>query len=258
MSTAAAAMLPSPGPARQLPAGGQHAAALMVDRTAALLAGCVSTRRASKLHAAAARAGVDHDKAHAYAASGRLDLVVALLQHAPDPTAVFYTSCGLHLPALALLSDMLSRDLLPTAHTLSASLPACYSNGLALHGYAVELVRSSDPNVATALLGMYTRSGDPEPHVVSVTAILTCYAKMGTLDDARSLFDGLPRKDFICWNHGRPNEVLWLFRRILRSDVEPDEVSVVLALSAVAQLDMTESGRWLAFWLEGSGAGGGG
>ncbi|RCV22948.1 hypothetical protein SETIT_4G260600v2 [Setaria italica] len=232
---------------RQLPAGGQHAATLMVDRTATLLAGCASVRHASKLHAAAARAGVDHDKAvdfrlqRAYAASGRLDLSVALLWHGPDPTAVFYTSYGLHLPALALLSDMLSRDLLPTAHTLSASLPACCSSGLALHGYAVELALSSDPNVATALLSMYMRSGDPEPHVVSVTAILTCYAKMGTLDD-----------------HGRPNEVLWLFRRILRSDVEPDEVSVVLALSTVAQLDMTEYGRWLAFWLEGSGAGGGG
>jgi pentatricopeptide repeat protein len=286
MSTAATAVLPSPGQARQSPAGGQHAT-LTADRAAALLAGCSSARRASELHAAAVRAGVDGDKAvdfrlqRAYAASGRLDLTLALLRRAPDPTAVFYTSAihahssrGLHLAALALLSDMLSRGLLPTAHTLSASLPACdgLAVGRALHGYAVKLALSGDSYVATALLGMYARAGgaaaaralfdemQPDPHVVSVTAMLTCYAKMGALDDARSLFDGLPRKDFICWNammdgytqHGRPDEALRLFRRMLRSEAEPDEVSVVLALSAVAQLGTTESGRWLHSFVKNS------
>jgi pentatricopeptide repeat protein len=281
MSTAAAAaVLPSPSSTRH-PSGGVQHGVLTADRAAALLAGCASARRASELHAAAVRAGVDQDKAvdfrlqRAYAASGRLDLAVALLRRTPDPTAVFYTSAihahssrGLHHAALALLSEMLlSHGLLPTAHTLSASLPACggLAVGRALHGYAVKLALSGEPYVATALLGMYARAGDaaaarvlfdgmqPDPHVVSVTAMLTCYAKMGLLDDARSLFDGLPSKDLICWNammdgytqHGRPSEALRLFRRMLRSGVEPDEVSVVLALSAVAQLGTAESGRWL-------------
>ncbi|PAN09227.1 hypothetical protein PAHAL_2G006100 [Panicum hallii] len=290
MSAAAAgAVLPSPAPTRYSSAGGQHAT-LTADLAAALLAGCASARRASELHAAAVRAGVDRDKAvdfrlqRAYAASGRLDLAVALLRRSPDPTAVFYTSTihahssrGLHLAALALLSDMLSQGLLPTTHTLSTSLPACNGRGglavgRALHGYAVKLALSGDSYVATALLGMYARAGDsaaaralfdlmlPDPHVVSVTAMLTCYAKMGALDDARSLFDGLPKKDFICWNamidgytqHGRPNEALRLFRRMLRSGVEPDEVSVVLALSAVAQLGTTESGKWLHSFVKNS------
>lgn len=216
----------------------------------------------------------------AYAAAGRLDLAVSLLRLTPDPTAVFYTSAihahssrGLHLAALALLSDMLSKGLLPTAHTLSASLPACrgLALGRALHAYAFKLALSGDSYVATALLGMYARAGDaaaaralfdemPDPHVVSVTAMLTCYAKMGALDDARRLFDGLPKKDFICWNamidgytqHGRPNEALRLFRRMLRSGVDPDEVTVVLALSAVAQLGTAESGKWLHSYVKNS------
>ncbi|CAL5077429.1 unnamed protein product [Urochloa decumbens] len=289
MSTAAAAVLPSPAPSRLSPAGGGQHAALTADCAATLLAGCASARRASELHAAALRAGVDRDKAvdfrlqRAYAASGRLDLAVALLRGAPDPTTVFYTSAihahssrGLHPAALALLSDMLARGLLPTAHTLSASLPACNGGSLAvgraLHGYAVKLALSGDSYVATALLGMYARAGDaaaaralfddmrPDPHVVSVTAMLTCYAKMGAVDDARSLFDALPDKDFICWNammdgyaqHGKPSEALRLFRRMLRSGVEPDEVSVVLALSAVAQLGMAESGKWLHSFIKNS------
>jgi len=128
-----------------------------VDRAAALLVGCVSVRRASELHAVAVRAGVDQDKAvdfrpqRAYAAPGWMDLAVALLRCTADLTAVFYTSAihahssrGLHQAALALLSEMLlSHGLLPTAHTLSASLPAC--GGLALHGYAVKLALSDEP-----------------------------------------------------------------------------------------------------------------
>lgn len=276
MSTAA--VLPSPASTRH-PAGG---GALTADRAAALLAGCASASRAAEIHAAAVRASVDQDKAvafrlqRAYAASGRLDLAVALLRRTPDPTAVFYTSAihahssrGLHRAALALLSEMLlsQHGLLPTAHTLSASLPACggLAVGRALHGYAVKLALSGEPYVATALLGMYARAGEaaaaralfdgmrPDPHVVSVTAMLSCYAKMGQLDDARGLLDALPRKDLVCWNammdgytqHGRPSEALRLFRQMLRSGVEPDEVSVVLALSAVAQLGTAESGRWL-------------
>ncbi|KAL6647225.1 hypothetical protein ACP70R_014662 [Stipagrostis hirtigluma subsp. patula] len=287
--SAAAAVLPSTASTAQ--PGGHHGGALTADRAAALLVGCASARRAAELHAAAVRAGVDRDRAvdfrlqRAYAASGRLDLAVALLRGTPDPTAIFYTSAihahssrGLHLAALALLSDMLSRGLLPTAHTLSASLPACGGGGgglalgRALHGYAFKLSLAADSYVATALLGMYARAGDsaaaralfdemqPDPHVVSVTAMLTCYAKMGALDDARTLFDALPHKDFICWNamidgytqHGRPNEALRLFRRMLRSGVEPDEVSVVLALSAVAQLGTTESGKWLHSYVKNS------
>ncbi|KAK3124195.1 hypothetical protein QOZ80_7BG0583170 [Eleusine coracana subsp. coracana] len=281
MSAAAPAVLPSPATASQ------HGP-LTADRAAALLSGCSSARRASELHAAVLRAGMDDDRAvafrlqRAYAISGRLDLAVSLLRRTPDPTTIFYTSAihahasrGLHSAALALLSDMLFHGLPPTAHTISASLPACSSSpllGRALHGHAVKRALAADAYVATALLGAYARAGDATaarklfdamrcPHLVSVTAMITCYATTGALDDARSLFDGLPHKDFICWNammdgyaqHGRPGEALRLFRRMMASGVvEPDEVSVVLALTAVAQLGVAESGRWIHSYVKNS------
>ena len=80
------------------PHGSVQHGALTADRAAALLVGCASVRRASELHAAAVRAGVDQDKAvdfrlqRAYAASGQMDLAVALLRRTADLTAVFYTS----------------------------------------------------------------------------------------------------------------------------------------------------------------------
>lgn len=285
-------MLPTGAPATARDAGGghhHHGAVLTADRAVSLLTSCSTARRAAELHAAVLRTGLldATDRAvafrlqRAYAASGRLDLSLALLRRTRDPTAIFYTSAihahssrGHRLPALALLSDMLAQGLLPTAHTLSASLPACrgLSPGRALHGYAFKLALAGDSYVATALLGMYARAGDaaaaralfddmlPDPHVVSVTAMLTCYADMGALDDARSLFDGLPTKDFVCWNamidgytqHGRPNEALRLFRRMLGSGVEPDEVTVVLVLSGVAQLGTVESGKWLHSYVKNS------
>uniref|UniRef100_A0A0E0Q3B9 DYW domain-containing protein n=1 Tax=Oryza rufipogon TaxID=4529 RepID=A0A0E0Q3B9_ORYRU len=217
MSTAAAAAAAAAVqpvlPSSSASTGGQQHGVLTADRVAGLLTGCATLRRTGELHAAAVRAGVDGDRAvgfrlqRAYAASGRLDLTVTLLRLTPDPTTVFYTSAihahssrGLHLAALALLSEML------------------------------------------------------------VTAMLTCYAKMGALDDARELFDGMPSKDFICWNamidgytqHGRPNEALRLFRWMLRSGVDPDEVAIILALSAVAQLGTAESGRWLHSYVKNS------
>uniref|UniRef100_A0A0E0AF61 DYW domain-containing protein n=1 Tax=Oryza glumipatula TaxID=40148 RepID=A0A0E0AF61_9ORYZ len=287
MSTAAAAAAVQPVlPSSSASTGGQQHGVLTADRVAGLLTGCATLRRTGELHAAAVRAGVDGDRAvgfrlqRAYAASGRLDLAVTLLRLTPDPTTVFYTSAihahssrGLHLAALALLSEMLGRGLIPTSHTLSSSLPACHglALGRALHAYAFKLALAGDSYVATALLGMYARGGDadaaralfdemPDPHVVPVTAMLTCYAKMGALDDARELFDGMPSKDFICWNamidgytqHGRPNEALRLFRWMLRSGVDPDEVAIILALSAVAQLGTAESGRWLHSYVKNS------
>uniref|UniRef100_A0ACD5UP65 Uncharacterized protein n=1 Tax=Avena sativa TaxID=4498 RepID=A0ACD5UP65_AVESA len=279
-----AAVLPSVATARN---SNGHNGTLTADHAASLLSACLTARRTSELHAYVVRVGLDSDRAvafrlqRAYAASGRLDHSLTLLHRTQDPTAIFYTSAirahssrGLGLAALALLSDMLSDGLLPTAHTLSASLPACrgLALGRALHGYAFKLSLSDDSYVATALLGMYARAGEaaaaralfdemqPDPHVVSVTAMLTCYANMGALDDARRLFDGLPKKDFICWNamidgytqHGKPNEALQLFRWMLRSGVEPDEVTVVLVLSAVAQLGTVESGKWLHSYVKNS------
>uniref|UniRef100_A0A0E0LGB6 DYW domain-containing protein n=1 Tax=Oryza punctata TaxID=4537 RepID=A0A0E0LGB6_ORYPU len=211
--SAAAAVVQPVLPSSSASTGVQQHGVLTADRVAGLLTGCATLHRTGELHAAAVRAGVDGDRAvdfrlqRAYAASGRLDLAVTLLRLTPDPTTVFYTSAihahssrGLHLAALALLSEMLGRGLIPTSHTLSSSLPACHglALGRALHAYAFKLALAGDSYVATALLGMYARGGDadaaralfdemPDPHVVSVTAMLTCYAKMGALDDAREL-----------------------------------------------------------------------
>ncbi|KAG2724285.1 hypothetical protein I3760_01G009500 [Carya illinoinensis] len=98
----------------------------------------------------------------------------------------------------------------------------------------------------------------PKKSLVSLTAMITCYAKHGELDKARVLFEDMEDRDVVCWNaiidgyaqNGMPNEALLLFRQMLAARVKPNEVTVLAALSACGQLGALESGRWLHSYIE--------
>ncbi|XVF15479.1 hypothetical protein REPUB_Repub09cG0157100 [Reevesia pubescens] len=71
--------------------------------------------------------------------------------------------------------------------------------------------------------------------------MLTCYAKHGQLEEAILLFDGIVKKDVVCWNvmindgyaqHRLPNEALVLFRRMSAAKARPDEITILAVLSA--------------------------
>lgn len=116
------------------------------------------------------------------------------------------------------------------------------------------------------MVGAYARGGDvfsaekvfdemSERSLVSVTAMLTCYAKHGRLCEARLLFEGMEAdsRDVVCWNvmidgyaqNGMPNECLLLFRKMLAEKVRPDEITLLAVLSSCGQLGALESGRWI-------------
>ncbi|PIA27030.1 hypothetical protein AQUCO_08300008v1 [Aquilegia coerulea] len=101
----------------------------------------------------------------------------------------------------------------------------------------------------------------PEKSVVSLTTMITCYAKSGDVDRARVIFDDMDDRDVVCWNvmidgytqHGRPNEALELFRKMLSEKMKPNEVTVLSILSACGQLGAIESGRWMHSYIENNG-----
>ncbi|KAK7852995.1 pentatricopeptide repeat-containing protein eli1 [Quercus suber] len=98
----------------------------------------------------------------------------------------------------------------------------------------------------------------PDKSLVSLTAMITCYAKYGELGKARVLFEEMEERDVICWNvmidgcaqNGMPNEAFIWFRKMLRARVKPNEVTVLSVLSACGQLGALESGRWLHSYIE--------
>nr|XP_051221062.1 pentatricopeptide repeat-containing protein At3g62890-like [Lolium perenne] len=66
-----------------------------------------------------------------------------------------------------------------------------------------------------------------------LTSLLTAYARAGQLDEARALFDGMPRRTPVAW------------RAMLRACVRPKRAAVVGALAACCALGALEQGRWV-------------
>ncbi|KAJ0980244.1 hypothetical protein J5N97_008499 [Dioscorea zingiberensis] len=255
-----------------------------------LIDGCATSRRLLEIHAAVLRSGlqahpvVNFKLQRRYSSLGHLDRSLSLLLHlTPNPSVFSFSSAihahvlhGLHLSALRLYVQMLSSPITPNAFTFSSALRACAhlppgpGPGLALHSQALRLGLASDPYVATALIDVYASSGDvisartlfdrlpDENNLVSSTAMITCYAKAGELRHARQLFDRMPHRDCVCWNamidgytqHGKPTEAVELFRKMLRSSVKPNEVTVISVLSACAQMGALESGKWVHSYIK--------
>ncbi|XP_042449182.1 pentatricopeptide repeat-containing protein At2g42920, chloroplastic-like [Zingiber officinale] len=64
-------------------------------------------------------------------------------------------------------------------------------------------------------------------------ALITMYARCGSINDARRTFDGMPERDLLCWTaiicgygmHGLTKDAEVLFNEIVASGVKPDGVA---------------------------------
>ncbi|XP_076901505.1 pentatricopeptide repeat-containing protein At1g34160-like [Bidens hawaiensis] len=86
--------------------------------------------------------------------------------------------------------------------------------------------------------------------VLLQTTLLDVYAKCGWLEYARQVFDEMSVRDVTCWNvmiagmalH-RPDEALWMFESMEDDGFQGNEITVLGALSACAQLGMVHAGE---------------
>lgn len=84
------------------------------------------------------------------------------------------------------------------------------------------------------------------------SAMINMYSAYGSLDDAQQMFDEIVAKNVVCWtslisayvDNGKPSKALKLFRQMQMETVEPDQVTVTVALSACADLGALEMGEW--------------
>ncbi|XP_073154411.1 pentatricopeptide repeat-containing protein At4g39530 isoform X2 [Henckelia pumila] len=113
--------------------------------------------------------------------------------------------------------------------TVSGNL-ANLSQGLQFHNQAIKIGLDFNPFVTNALLNMY--------------------AKCGSMDAARSLFDSMPNRDIVCWNsmisiyaqHGDAEKALQIYEDMKSKGVKPDHVTFVVTLSACAHVGRVEDG----------------
>ncbi|XP_020232025.1 pentatricopeptide repeat-containing protein At1g08070, chloroplastic isoform X2 [Cajanus cajan] len=83
------------------------------------------------------------------------------------------------------------------------------------------------------------------------TALLSMYIKLGSLKDARMLFDKMPEKDLVVWNimvsayagNGFPKKSLELVYCMVRSGFRPDLFTAIPAISSITRLKHKEWGK---------------
>ncbi|KAF8116226.1 hypothetical protein N665_0020s0078 [Sinapis alba] len=176
--------------------------------------------------------------------------------------------------ALEMYLRMVSLGYLPNSYTFPFLLKSCaksktFEEGKQIHTQVVKLGCDLDRYVHTSLISMYARNGsledarkvfDTSSHrdVVSCTALITGYASRGDVLSARKMFDEIPDKDVVSWNamitgyieNGSCKEALELFKEMMRRNVRPDEGTLVNVVSACAQSGDIELGRQVHSWVD--------
>ncbi|KAF8398941.1 hypothetical protein HHK36_014806 [Tetracentron sinense] len=119
---------------------------------------------------------------------------------------------------------------LVTVTNLCASLPDL-GKGEQLHALAV-------------------KKGFVHSSVVLDSALVDMYAKVGSIEEARRVFDKMHNRNVISWNamitgyskHGHSEEVLVLYEQMQKEGIHPNEVTFLSVLSACSHTGLMEEG----------------
>ncbi|KAK7399581.1 hypothetical protein VNO78_10766 [Psophocarpus tetragonolobus] len=91
----------------------------------------------------------------------------------------------------------------------------------------------------------------PQKNDVARTAMITGFCKEGKMDEARSLFEEIQCRDCVSWNiiitgyaqNGGGEEAWSLFSQMIRTGMQPDDLTFVSIFTACASLASLEQGR---------------
>ncbi|CAM6086768.1 unnamed protein product [Calypogeia fissa] len=140
--------------------------------------------------------------------------------------------------AYRLFLKMRQEGFEPNVITYTSILNASASAG------ALEWVKDVHDHASKAGLESDVRLGNALVHI---------YAKSGSIDDARVVFDRMEKRDVVTWTtmmgglaeHGRGHEALDLFREMIACGVKPDGTSFVAVFSACCHAGLFYEGRRL-------------
>eukprot|EP01018_Ginkgo_biloba_P019534 Gb_23934 [translate_table: standard] len=145
-----------------------------------------------------------------------------------------YAQNGHWNEALILLSQMQLQNVKPNLVTMASILSACahlsaLQQGKEIHGYIIRSETISDV-VGNALIDMY--------------------AKCGSIEIARQLFDKMSKGNVVSWNamiagygmHGHSENALSLFSQMQQKGMKPDHITFVSVLSACSYACLLDEG----------------
>lgn len=168
-------------------------------------------------------------------------------------------------------------------HILKSSFEVLESRGTNLvHTQIVKTGFGRHPVVQTALVDFYSRFRHDigtarlmfdemaEKNVISWTAMISGYTRLGHIESAISLFENMPERDVPSWNsviagctqNGLFSEAISLFKRMIfldqegqSRDIRPNQITVVCVLSACGHSGMLQLGKWIHGYVYRNGLG---
>ncbi|XP_057862799.2 pentatricopeptide repeat-containing protein At5g48910 [Cryptomeria japonica] len=177
-----------------------------------------------------------------YAQNGVLDEALRLFEVMPQKNVVSwnaliagYAQNGFVVKALETFKQIQSAGVIPDSTTFASILPACAKIGALEQGL----------NIHQSVIESGFLS-----YVVVVNALIDMYAKCGSIDKARKLFDETPHRDVISWNamvsgyaqNGFCKDALKLFETMKHSGAYPDHVSFACVLFACSHGGLLDEG----------------
>ncbi|KAK1407393.1 hypothetical protein QVD17_39008 [Tagetes erecta] len=147
-----------------------------------------------------------------------------------------YAQNGNPLKAIDLFVKMISLGFKPDWYSIGSLLLACTElkllrYGKEAHGYVIRNGLETDLHITNSLLSFYIQCEKPL--------------------SAKIMFDGLKNKNLVSWNamitgysqQKQANEALNLFRTLVSSGIQPNEISVTSVISACTQLCSIRLGK---------------
>ncbi|KAL5702630.1 hypothetical protein ACHQM5_027825 [Ranunculus cassubicifolius] len=178
-----------------------------------------------------------------YARDEQIDVAEKLFDEMPKRDVISWSTMvmgcvqGGHLDkALEYFEEMRKKGLVPNEAIFVSVLSASAQLGLLEHG---QLVHS-------------TMRSFNFPMSVSIgTSLVDMYAKCGSIDKARQVFNEMPQRDVWSWNvmicglatHGLAKEALELFERLRSEGLCPVNVTFVGVLNACSRAGLVDEGR---------------
>ncbi|XVE96401.1 hypothetical protein REPUB_Repub02eG0218500 [Reevesia pubescens] len=149
-----------------------------------------------------------------------------------------YAECGNAKESLVLFELMRKEGIVPDKITMVTVVNACAKLG------AMHKARLVHDYICTMNLNL---------NVILGTAMIDMYAKCGSVDLAREIFDRMPEKNVISWSamiaaygyHGQGRKALDLFPMMLSSGIMPNRITFVSLLYACSHAGLVDEGLQL-------------
>jgi pentatricopeptide repeat protein len=178
-----------------------------------------------------------------------------------------YGQSGQEEHALRLFIQTLDFGVKPNQYTFGSVISACarlevLEEGKQVHGYTIKIGLDTNAFVGSALVDMYAKCGSiddarkvfnkmPEQNVVASTAMVTGYVKNERVEEASELFWRMPERNVISWNamiagyaqNGHNEEALELFSQMRCSGNVPNQNTFPSVLSACGNLAALGKGK---------------